>query len=715
MRQKVRAPAPARNPIEKPHRRTIDVRADWLVAAFLLIVLAYVATDGDWNFFPAAGTMEEFYDGQAQSLLHGRIDVPLESIFAERFVRNGKFYGYFGPTPALPRIPLNLLFPGMYGRWSRFSMLLGSLAGMALMILLFRRVEQILGVSGRLWALLRATLLVSVFLGSTNVFISTESRVYQEAIMWASALTLAQAVFLVSYLRDGKMKWLALSCIAAFLAFNAKISSGAGALFALLLLDAALLIPSAAFREYWGVPQLASRRRAVILLTVTLLLSAGSWAGLNYWKYGLVFTSQPLQLTPNPDPARLKRIKGDPFSLANIPLTLSIYLGPSKVVFGSTFPWVFQLPPDPRIADGFPAAHFDSIESVASVPASMPILLVCALSGMVLCFAGRRASLRIFRAPMCGVLAGSFLILGWGYISYRFLHDAMPWFALGSTIAVAHIPLLPGKRTRWVLTATLLAGSAYGVWVNLAFSAVHKRNDIIDPGTDPKRVAFADFSLAVTAHGIGGAIDYLRHWRQYIPAADLQRGNVTAGNTIYTVRPDVSLIWYDGPPPGVAEYTVDFPAAGVYQVAFLYASPDPRPLHLLVNGVQVVPAICAAPTGGPYLHNDRWSQAGLFRIAAGPQTLTLASDGKFPIVRMMPVDPFILKRAGPSGVFVLGVIWQGQNRLRKCRVVIAILDPSIALDNKIAHPASRRRRLLRELQRHLISRIHDHVAVVDVL
>jgi hypothetical protein len=47
------------------------------------------------EFFPQAGFLESFYDAQAQSLLHGRIDVPPEAIATEAFMRNGKAYGYF--------------------------------------------------------------------------------------------------------------------------------------------------------------------------------------------------------------------------------------------------------------------------------------------------------------------------------------------------------------------------------------------------------------------------------------------------------------------------------------------------------------------------------------------------------------------------------------------------------------------------------------------
>ncbi|HXK06380.1 MAG TPA: hypothetical protein VMS37_28550 [Verrucomicrobiae bacterium] len=634
MRRPSRVPVKKQDEVPGPRRRWPAIRPDWIVAFLLLVVLSAVVTDGDWDFFPHAKSYEEYYDGQAQSLLHGKIDVPLQSILAERFVRNGKFYGYFGPTPALLRIPLNLLMPGMYGRWSHASMLLGSLFGMAMLILLFRRLEDYLQLRGTLWAGLRAMLLVSVFLGSTNVFLSTESMVYQESIMWASALTLAHAVFLVSYLIQPKIKWLVLSCVLAFLAFNAKISSGAGPLVALSILDAALLIPYGRIREYWGALHVPAPRRKVSLITATLAISVASWGGLNYWKFGVVFTSQPLLLTPHPDPERLRRIKGSPFSFANIPLTLSIYLKPTNIRFRPYFPWAFLLPADPRLAAGFPNSHFDGIEPVASVTATMPVLFLGAVAGMGLCFLTRRKELRVFRAALIGTLAGTFLVLTWGTITQRFLHDALPWLALGTTIAVAHIPLAPGKWARFAATGLLLIGTIYAVWVNLAFAALHKRVDTLQPDADTKRVAFADLSQNITSRGVGGALDYLTHWRKYVPAVEFQQGNVTSGNTVFTDRIDVSLIWYDGKPPGIADYSFDFPDNGTYEISLLYASPDPRPLRLLVNGVQVLQGVCGVPTGGPFLNNERWCKLGAFRVPAGSSSFTLVSDGKFPIVRM---------------------------------------------------------------------------------
>ena len=51
-------------------------------------------------------TFGNFYDYQADAWLHGRWDVPEPALGGEAFVVDGKIYGYFGPTPALLRLPL---------------------------------------------------------------------------------------------------------------------------------------------------------------------------------------------------------------------------------------------------------------------------------------------------------------------------------------------------------------------------------------------------------------------------------------------------------------------------------------------------------------------------------------------------------------------------------------------------------------------------------
>jgi len=126
-------------------------------------------------------------------------------------------------------------------------MWLGSAVILAALMLLFRRLEKLLGLKGRLWGLLRGTVTVAVALGSTNLFLVMESKVYQEAIMWGSALALAHAVCLVCFLLEPRGKWLALACAAAFLSFFARVSSGAGTLLALAIVD---LCPGDSIRPF---------------------------------------------------------------------------------------------------------------------------------------------------------------------------------------------------------------------------------------------------------------------------------------------------------------------------------------------------------------------------------------------------------------------------------------------------------------------------------
>lgn len=74
-------------------------------------------------------------------------------------LHDGKWYGYFGPTPALFRLQMRMLLPMMNGRWHRVSLLLGSLLGLAMALSFYRIVERQLQIDGhrRLRSLLLGT------------------------------------------------------------------------------------------------------------------------------------------------------------------------------------------------------------------------------------------------------------------------------------------------------------------------------------------------------------------------------------------------------------------------------------------------------------------------------------------------------------------------------------------------------------------------------
>jgi len=632
------ASAGAQTPAEKPGPRVAPlldrIRWDWLALAFSLLLLAWLVTEGDWDLFPKAGFLEGFYDAQAQSLLHGRIDVPPEAIATEAFMRNGKAYGYFGPTPALMRLPLELLLPGMHGRWGRASMLLASVLTLGMLLLLMRRLESRFPLAGgpRLRNLLRAVLILAAAIGSTNFFVSAERKVYQESIIWGSALAFAQAVLLACYLMRPKTRWLALGCAAALFAFLARVSSGAGPLFSLFLLEAAWLVPAVRFRAFFAGS--AWPRRAAVAVGVTLVASAALWAGLNYWKFGMVFTSQPIALNIQYDQPRLERVKGNLASVYNLPLTLWAYLAPANIRFAGAFPWVFPAMGNPALASRFPKAHFDATEPFASAPAAMPELFLGAIAGLALCLA-RRKELRDFRAPMCGALAGCGLIFAWGYIAYRNLHDMFPWLVRGSAVAVAYLPAIPGARLRYGLAGLFVAATLYAMCANFAI-AVRWQRYASYPVRPEKRAAFTDLCYLIDNAGLEGFLWYAQHWRLYIPAASFQSGNLLVDRTRLAERGDQPVVLSQGEPQNEAEYTVDLPSAGTYQMAVLYASAEPRPVHFFVNGLDVK-EVCGLPTGGWGPSNRAWSSAGLFRLSGGANRIGLASQGPFPPISMLRI------------------------------------------------------------------------------
>src|SRR5438552_16453818 len=59
------------------------------------------------------------YDSQAEHFLRGDVGVDADAISHEAMIVNDHVRMYFGPFPALLRIPLNFAYPAGHGKWSR--------------------------------------------------------------------------------------------------------------------------------------------------------------------------------------------------------------------------------------------------------------------------------------------------------------------------------------------------------------------------------------------------------------------------------------------------------------------------------------------------------------------------------------------------------------------------------------------------------------------
>jgi hypothetical protein len=161
----------------------------------LLSVLLWVfATTGGRQIF-VKEVLGGAYDSQAEHFLRGNVDVDTEAIGHEAMIVNGKTRMYFGPFPAFLRIPLNLVYPAGHGKWSRLS---GFCAGILALFAFAGLVRTALCSSplsprARNW--LGNACVIGFALASPLLLLLGNLSIYNEAIIWGLALSLAALLF----------------------------------------------------------------------------------------------------------------------------------------------------------------------------------------------------------------------------------------------------------------------------------------------------------------------------------------------------------------------------------------------------------------------------------------------------------------------------------------------------------------------------------------
>ena len=156
-----------------PERRILRAGLIGAVCAWLLF-LGVLVQDGGLLHQDVFGN---FYAAQADALNHGHWNVnPNEAAF-EGFAINGKVYLYFGPAPAIVRMPIEALTSRFHGRLTRLSMLLAEAVLLAFVIRLIevaRRAARPRAPSGRLDALVTG-LFVFAAGASSTVYLAGQS------------------------------------------------------------------------------------------------------------------------------------------------------------------------------------------------------------------------------------------------------------------------------------------------------------------------------------------------------------------------------------------------------------------------------------------------------------------------------------------------------------------------------------------------------------
>lgn len=165
-----------------------------LLTLLLSLVLWFFVTTGGRQIF-IEEVLGGAYDSQAEHFLRGNVDVDAEAIGHEAMIVNGKVRMYFGPFPAILRIPLNFIYPAGHGKWSRIS---GFCAGVIALFAFAGLVGTALHScplcsQGRNW--LGNACIIGFALGSPLLLLLGNLSIYDEAIIWGLAWSLAALYF----------------------------------------------------------------------------------------------------------------------------------------------------------------------------------------------------------------------------------------------------------------------------------------------------------------------------------------------------------------------------------------------------------------------------------------------------------------------------------------------------------------------------------------
>jgi hypothetical protein len=283
-----------------------------LPVAFALGVLLWLFTMTGGRQVFVNEVLGKAYDSQAEHFLRGDVGVDGDAIKHEVMVVNGKSYMYFGPFPAFLRIPLNFVYPGGRGHWSRIS---GFCAGMIALLAFAGLVRMALRAPqlSSCWQnWLGNASLVGFALGSPLLLLLGNLSIYNEAIIWGLAWSVA-ALYFALRSREAEGYVLTGSLLAFSLCAGAALLSRAtfGAPFL-------LIAPVLALRLF---------RRNPVRNLAGLLLPLGAafvfYLFLTYARFG-DFSGMPMRYSTNPE-QRQFAVKHGLFRLDRVPYSFADY------------------------------------------------------------------------------------------------------------------------------------------------------------------------------------------------------------------------------------------------------------------------------------------------------------------------------------------------------------------------------------------------------
>ncbi len=483
----------------------------WTSAALVggiagLVLQWWMLSAGSWNLF-GWGRQSDFYDVQARALLDGTLAMDQRVLGIESFARGDQYFMYFGPIPALLRLPIVAFTRHLDGRMAAVSMLLA--LGVTLLTLLalgWRLRQRVVARSGSHVSTPESIAVGLTFFamigGSSLLYASSRTWIYHEAILWGVALTLASLALLLVWLDHGHRRHLVEASVLAMAAILTRPSVGGGALAALGLVAARSLLVSVSGRR--RPPDAAgsgpNRWAEGALLSGVVVVPIAVYILVNWLKFrrllGVPFDQQGYTLLSQQRRDMLEANGGSLFNVEFVPTNLVSYLRPDLVDLGGVFPYV--QPTRPAMTIGSP--FYDLIDLTSGVTTTMPLLVVLGLVGVWEVMRRRTDSVVRSTWPLLvGCALGTGAVLAIGYLANRYQSDFLPLLVVAALIG---LPVL----TRWTDSISprrrgiaLMLGStlvAVGTVSNLALGYSYQR--AYSPSIHPETVvAYLDTQARV--------------------------------------------------------------------------------------------------------------------------------------------------------------------------------------------------------------------------
>ena len=424
---------------------------------------------GTYNPLRSIPYFGDFYDEQAQAMLHGHLWVPTGSLGIEGFVHDGHTFTYFGLLPSLLRIPFILAAPSLTGRLTAPSMLAAWLLTGLFSSMLIWRVRIMLRGSvalGLAEAASLGVLVATIMGGSVLLFLGAAPWVYDEDVAWSVAVTIATLfVFLGILNRPSKGQ--------VFAAGGLVLAGVLGRQSAGLACIVGALIIAVWF--YFGRGGTEHKRWALPMVMVAFIPFVASCV-VNWLKFGTFVNGLPLAIQVWTKINAHRRVflastGGKGYSFHFLPTTLWAYFQPFGLRVQSTFPFLTLPVSSPHVFGGY---VIDILYPTASVPASMPLLSLLSCWALVVCFR-RRASHghALMRIPLIVGAGATFVDFELGYIAPRYLGDFLPFLVLGGAIGIIDLWErweLQRKSARRAGVAVVVVLALFSLAANLGIS-----------------------------------------------------------------------------------------------------------------------------------------------------------------------------------------------------------------------------------------------------